>query len=52
MCGRFTQAFTWAEVVAFYRLVDEIAPYLSASWNVAPTHNADDAVHGEPVSAV
>ena len=26
MCGRFTQAFTWAEVVAFYQLVDEIAP--------------------------
>ena len=40
MCGRFTQAFTWAEVVAFYQLVDEIAPSLSASWNVAPTHDA------------
>ena len=40
MCGRFTQAFTWAEVVAFYKLVDEIAPSLAASWNVAPTHNA------------
>ena len=40
MCGRFTQAFTWAEVVAFYQLMDEIAPSLSASWNVVPTHNA------------
>ena len=40
MCGRFTQAFTRAEVVAFYQLVDEIAPSLSASWNVAPTHDA------------
>ena len=40
MCGRFTQAFTWGEVVAFYQLVDEIAPSLSASWNVAPTHDA------------
>jgi putative SOS response-associated peptidase YedK len=40
MCGRFTQAFTWAEVVAFYKLVDEIAPSFAASWNVAPTHNA------------
>jgi len=40
MCGRFTQAFSWAEVIAFYSLVDEIAPSLSASWNVAPTHGA------------
>jgi putative SOS response-associated peptidase YedK len=40
MCGRFTQAFSWAELIALYRLVDEIAPHLSASWNVAPTHNA------------
>ena len=46
MCGRFTQAFTWAEVVSFYRLVDEIAPALSASWNVAPTHNAGVIVPG------
>ncbi len=46
MCGRFTQAFTWAEVVAFYGLVDEIAPSLSASWNVAPTHNAGAIVLG------
>ncbi len=46
MCGRFTQAFTWAEVVAFYKLVDEIAPSLSASWNVAPTHNAGIIVRG------
>ncbi len=40
MCGRFTQAFTWAEVIAFYKLVDEIAPSLAASWNVAPTQGA------------
>ena len=46
MCGRFTQAFTWAEVVAFYSLIDEIAPSLSASWNVAPTHNAGVIVLG------
>ncbi len=46
MCGRFTQAFTWAEVVEFYSLVDEIAPSLSASWNVAPTHNAGVVVLG------
>ncbi len=46
MCGRFTQAYTWAEVIEFYRLVDEIAPKLSASWNVAPTHNAGVIVLG------
>jgi putative SOS response-associated peptidase YedK len=46
MCGRFTQVFTWAEVVAFYKLVDEIAPSLAASWNVAPTHNAGVIVLG------
>ena len=46
MCGRFTQAFTWAEVIAFYKLVDEIVPSLAASWNVAPTHNAGVIVLG------
>lgn len=40
MCGRFTQAFQRAELLAFYGLVDEIAPSLSPSWNVAPSHNA------------
>ena len=47
MCGCFTQAFTWAEVIAFYRLVEEIAPGLAASWNVAPTHNAAVIVSGK-----
>ncbi len=46
MCGRFTQAFSWAELIAFYRLVDEIALHLSASWNVAPTHSAGVIVLG------
>jgi putative SOS response-associated peptidase YedK len=46
MCGRFTQAYTWAELVAFYRLVDETAPKLAASWNVAPTHGAGVIVLG------
>lgn len=46
MCGRFTQAFSWPEIVELYRLVDEIAPHLSASWNIAPTHNAGVIVAG------
>jgi putative SOS response-associated peptidase YedK len=46
MCGRFTQAYTWAELVALYRLVDEIAPKPAASWNVAPTHSAGVIVLG------
>jgi len=44
MCGRFTQAFTWNEVIEFYRLLDEIAPALTPSWNVAPTHPANTIV--------
>ena len=40
MCGRFTQAFTWTEILEFFELIDEIAPKLGVSWNVAPTHEA------------
>ena len=46
MCGRFAQAYSWAELIAFYRLVDKIAPRLAASWNVAPAHSAGVVVLG------
>ena len=37
MCGRFTQSFTWAEIQNFYNLLNDLAPNLKPSWNVAPT---------------
>lgn len=40
MCGRFTQTHTWAEIAELYKLMDESAPSVFTSWNVAPTHNA------------
>jgi putative SOS response-associated peptidase YedK len=47
MCGRFTQSFTWAELIALYELVTDIEPQLTPSWNLAPTHNAGVIVLNE-----
>jgi putative SOS response-associated peptidase YedK len=40
MCGRFTQAYTWQELVALYRLAQP-AVNLQARYNVCPTDPID-----------
>jgi putative SOS response-associated peptidase YedK len=40
MCGRFTQAYTWRELVELYRLT-VLARNLCPRYNIAPTTSID-----------
>lgn len=43
MCGRFTQAYTWREIVGLYRLTQP-AVNLQARCDIAPTTTTIDVV--------
>jgi putative SOS response-associated peptidase YedK len=39
MCGRFTDMYTWEQLVAYYALIDELARNWPANYNVCPTQD-------------
>jgi putative SOS response-associated peptidase YedK len=43
MCGRFTQPYTWRELVALYRLTQS-AMNLQPRYNIAPTTTIDAVI--------
>lgn len=50
MCGRFTQFYTWRELVALYRLtLDQPARNIEPRYNIAPTTTIDTVVQREGV---
>ena len=50
MCGRFTQAYTWVELVALYRLTQP-AMNLQPRYNIGPTTTIDVLISAQRRSA-
>ncbi len=46
MCGRFTQKFTWPELIELYRLT-QTPQNLRAAYNVCPTDPVSVIIPGE-----
>ena len=51
MCGRFTQAYTWQELVALYRLTVP-ASNLQPRYNIAPPTTIDTIQHRRRITPV
>jgi putative SOS response-associated peptidase YedK len=48
MCGRFTRMYTWRELVALYRIHDQVPPSnLQPRYNICPTTQVDAVVWQE-----